>query len=183
MSEDIEIVHARSDQYGRVAAMHYAVWRETYSAHLRDADLDKFDPRDWAENVYPDLVSDGRAILFAESDNEPVGVLIYRPDVLDPHDLEIEALYVANERRGIGRRMMEVAIAQRPWPKVVVACTKENWVARRFYGEKLGFQRDTDPRRDRYWKPEDLPAVKVPLIWYVLDRTKATEDRAEGIGH
>ena len=152
--------------------MHYAVWRAPTARCCATPTSTRSNPSDWAGTVYPDLVRDGRTILVAESDNEPVGVLIFRSDVLDPQNLEIEALYIAADRQkeGIGARLMEEAYNRRPSPRVVVACAKENWSARDFYHKKLGFQRDSGQGRDRFWEPEWLPGVKVPLVWYVLDR-------------
>ena len=166
MSGHVEIGEADPNEYPSISAMHYAVWRDSYSAMLPDADLDKFSPTDWADTVYPDLVRNGRTILVAKSGNEPVGVLIFGPDPLVPEHLEIEALYIASESQsqGIGSSLMKKALVRRPSPRVIVACAKENWSARKYY-QHFGFKRDDARGRERFWEPDNAPDVKVSLVW------------------
>ena len=94
-----------------------------------------------------------------------------------PEHLEIEALYIAAEiqSQGIGSSLMKKASVRRPSPRVIVACAKENWSARKYY-QHLGFKRDDARGRERFWEPDNAPDVKVPLVWLAQEQAKDRND-------
>ena len=166
MSGDIEIREAQRADYEKVAEMHYPVWLESYTGITVPHLLDIF-VKHWADNVYPQRVSEGWTIMLAESDGEAVGVTIFGPQPGNPDHLEIDALYIRQEdqRRGIGGVLLDMALASQPSADVVLWCAEKNCKARCFY-EKKGFQLDG---RTFPWEP--IPGVKAVELGYTLHRS------------
>lgn len=166
MSGDIDIREAQLTDYEKVAEMHYPVWSESYTGIVVPYLLDIF-VRHWADQVYPQRVSEGRTIMLAESDGKAVGVTIFGPQPENPDRLEIDALYIKQEgqRRGIGGVLLDKALASQPSADVVLWCAEKNRKARCFY-EKKAFQLDG---RTFSWEP--IPGVKVVELGYTLYRS------------
>jgi ribosomal protein S18 acetylase RimI-like enzyme len=93
-------------------------------------------------------------------------VAIFGPDVDDPAELQIDALYVAeeNQRHGVGGRLLDEMLSARPSGDVILWAAEKNDKARRFY-EKNNFRLDG---RTLDWEP--LPGVKVAHLGYRLRR-------------
>ena len=166
MSGDIEIREAQRADYEKVAEMHYPVWLESYTGIIVPYLLDIF-VKHWADNEYPQRVSEGLTIMLAESDGKAVGVIIFGPQPGSPDHLKIDALYIKREdqRRGIGGVLLDKALASQPSADVVLSCAEKNCKARCFY-EKKGFQLDGRTFR---WEP--LPGVEVLELGYTLYRS------------
>jgi ribosomal protein S18 acetylase RimI-like enzyme len=99
---------------------------------------------------------------IAESDGEVVGMTILGPDTEDPSRVELDSLYVAREKQGIGTSLLEKARESQPSDDVVLWCAANNHRARGYYeNEKRGFQLDG---RTKTWVP--LSGVYVPQLGY-----------------
>ncbi len=162
----IRIREATPADFADVARMHYPVWRQSWSGILADHLLDILgSPRRWATETYPqDLSRPGWSMWIAEADGKTIGVTIFGPDEANPEDLQIDALYTAEEsqRLGIGGRLLDTAIRANRSGDVILWCAEKNCKAREFY-EKRNFRLDG---RTLIWKP--LPDVPVPHVGYRL---------------
>ena len=171
----IRIREAEPDDFANVARMHYPVWRQSWSGILADYLLDMLgSPRCWATETYPhDLSRPGWSMWIAEADGKTLGMTIFGPDALHPEDLQIDALYTAEEsqRVGIGGRLLDTAVRANPSGDVVLWCAEKNCKAREFY-EKRNFRLDG---RTLVWKP--LPDVPVPHVGYRLHRSERVRRR------
>lgn len=165
---DVTIREAAPSDFADVAAMHYPVWRQSWSGILPDHVLDTLtSPKRWAVLRYPrDLSRPGWRMWVAEAGGQLIGMTIFGPDLDDPDHLELDALYVsqASQRHGVGALLLAKAMASDARGDVVLWCAQANGVARRFY-EKNGFRLDG---RTLDWEP--LPGVKVPHLGYRLRR-------------
>lgn len=165
---DIRIREATPDDFVRVAEMHYPVWRRSWTGILITPVLDLLGPaRRWVADVYPQSLNrEGWRMWVAESGGRTLGVAIFGPDADDPEDLQIDALYVADEcqRHGIGGRLLDEVLGTHPSGDVILWCAEQNAKARRFY-EKNDFHADG---RTLDWEP--LPGIKVAHVGYRLSR-------------
>lgn len=165
---DITIREATPADFADVAAMHYPVWRQSWSGVLPTDVLDTLtSPKRWAVLLYPrDLSRPGWRMWVAESGGRLLGMTIFGPDPDDPERLELDALYIApaSQRHGVGRLLLAKALTSEPGGDVVLWCAEANRVARRFY-EKNDFHLDG---RTLDWEP--APGVKVPHLGYRLTR-------------
>ncbi|HWF30119.1 MAG TPA: GNAT family N-acetyltransferase [Mycobacterium sp.] len=172
---DIRIREAKPADFANVAQMHYPVWRRSWSGILADHLLDMLgSPRRWATETYPeDLGRPGWSMWIAESDGKTVGMTIFGPDAVNPDDLQIDAVYTAEEsqRLGIGGRLLDKAVRTNPSGDVILWCAERNLKAREFY-EKKNFRLDG---RTFVWKP--LPGVPVPHVGYRLYRSERVRRR------
>ncbi|OBJ73967.1 GNAT family N-acetyltransferase [Mycobacterium colombiense] len=164
---DITIREATPTDFADVAAMHYPVWRQSWSGVLPAEVLDVLtSPKRWAVLLYPrDLSRPGWRMWVAEAGGQLLGMTIFGPDPDDPERLELDALYIsqASQRHGVGGLLLAKALNSDP-RDVVLWCAEANGVARRFY-EKNGFHLDG---RTLDWEP--VPGVKVPHLGYRLRR-------------
>ncbi|MGE2814634.1 N-acetyltransferase family protein [Mycobacterium heidelbergense] len=165
----IRIREATPADFAPVARMHYRVWRQSWSGILADHLLDLLgSPRRWAAENYPqDLSRPGWSMWLAEADGKTLGMTIFGPDEVNPEDLQIDALYTAEEsqRRGIGGRLLDTAVRANRSGDVILWCAEKNCKAREFY-ERRNFRLDG---RTLVWKP--LPDVPVPHVGYRLYRS------------
>ncbi|BBZ48588.1 GNAT family N-acetyltransferase [Mycobacterium heidelbergense] len=167
-SSSILVRAATPDDFAAVAAMHYPVWRRSWTGILAPPVLDLLGPpRRWVAEVYPQTLSRrGWGMWIAEAGARTLGVAIFGPADEAPDDLHIDALYVAEEsqRHGIGGRLLDEVMGSHPSGDVTLWCAEKNGKARRFY-EKKNFE--VDGRR-LDWEP--LPGLKVPHLGYRLRR-------------
>lgn len=165
---DITIREATPNEFADVAAMHYPVWRQSWSGVLPAEVLDVLtSPKRWAVLLYPrDLSRPGWRMWVAEAGGQLLGMTIFGPDPDDPERLELDALYIsqASQRHGVGGLLLAKALNSDPRGDVVLWCAEANGVARRFY-EKNDFHLDG---RTLDWEP--VPGVKVPHLGYRLRR-------------
>ncbi|OBH58102.1 GNAT family acetyltransferase [Mycobacterium colombiense] len=164
----ITIREATPTDFADVAAMHYPVWRQSWSGVLPAEVLDVLtSPKRWAVLLYPrDLSRPGWRMWVAEAGGQLLGMTIFGPDPDDPERLELDALYIsqASQRHGVGSLLLAKALNSDPRGDVVLWCAEANGVARRFY-EKNDFHLDG---RTLDWEP--VPGVKVPHLGYRLRR-------------
>lgn len=167
--DDIRIREAQPADFANIAQMHYPVWRQSWSGILADYLLDMLgSPRRWATETYAhDLSRPGWSMWIAESDGKTLGMTIFGPDAANPHDLQVDALYTAeqSQRLGIGGRLLAKAMRANPSGDLILWCAEKNYKAREFY-EKKNFRLDG---RTFVWKP--LPGVPVPHVGYRLSRS------------
>jgi GNAT superfamily N-acetyltransferase len=167
-ASDIRIREATPDDYSNVAQMHYPVWRRSWTGILAPPVLDLLGPPTrWVAEIYPQSLSRrGWRMWIAESGDRTLGVAIFGPDSDDPDDLQIDALYIAEEsqRHGIGGRLLDEVLSAHPSGDVILWCAEQNGKARRFY-EKNNFHVDG---RTLVWEP--LPGIKVAHVGYRLRR-------------
>jgi ribosomal protein S18 acetylase RimI-like enzyme len=165
---DITIREATSVDFADVAAMHYPVWRHSWSGVLPSEVLDSLtSPKRWAVLLYPrDLSRPGWRMWIAEAGGQLLGMTIFGPDPDDSEQVELDALYIsqASQRHGVGRLLLAKVLNSDPGGDVVLWCAEANGAARRFY-EKNDFHLDG---RTLDWEP--LPGVKVPHLGYRLRR-------------
>ena len=166
---DITIRQAKPADFAKVADMHYPVWRQSWSGILADYLLDMLGtPKRWATETYPqDLSRRGWSMWIAESGGKTLGMTMFGPDAANPNQLQIDALYTAEEtyRLGIGGRLLDKAVRSNPTGDVILWCAEKNHKAREFYQRK-NFRLDG---RTFIWKP--LPGVTVPHLGYRLCRS------------
>ncbi|WP_239655215.1 GNAT family N-acetyltransferase [Mycobacterium riyadhense] len=167
-SRDIRIREAKPIDFPKVVAMHYPVWRQSWSGILAAHLLDMLaQPNRWATEFYPQTLSRrGWKMWIAECRGHTLGMTMYGPDTTNPSDVQIDALYIAEEsqRHGIGGRLLNKALHSNPSDDVILWCAEKNHKARSFY-EKKHFELDG---RTYTWKP--LPGVSVPHVGYRLKR-------------
>ncbi len=167
-STDITIRAVQPDDLPRAAEMHYASWRRSWAGIVIEPLLDILGPpQRWVAEVYPqNLGRPDWAMWIAESGGRTVGVTIFGPDEEEPGAIQIDALYVADDRQrhGIGRLLVQTVLEAHPSGDVMLWCAEKNAKARRFY-EKNSFYADG---RTRDWEP--LPGVKVAHLGYRLNR-------------
>ncbi len=167
-SSDINVRAAKPDDFARVAEMHYAVWRRSWAGILTDPLLDILGPpKRWVAEIYPqNLNRRGWAMWIAESGGHTIGVTIFGPDEAEPESIQIDALYIADDRQrhGIGGRLLDTVLSLNLSNDVILWCAERNAKARRFY-EKNNFRADG---RTLDWQP--LPGIKVAHVGYRLSR-------------
>ena len=168
ISSDIRIREAEPADLAAVAEMHYAVWRRSWAGILTAPLLDILGPpRRWVAEVYPQTLNrPGWSMWIAESGGRTLGVTIFGPDDEEPDHLQIDALYIAEEsqRYGIGGRLLDSVLSERPSGDVILWCAERNAKGRSFY-EKNNFRADG---RTFEWEP--VPGIRVPHIGYRLGR-------------
>ncbi len=159
---------AGPEDYADVVEMHYPSWRESYRGILTPELLDLFDRRTWVTQDYPQrLMRPGWQMWLAESDGQLLGMCIFGPEQDSPDLLEIDSLYVAlgSHRQGVGRLLLDHAVASHTAGDIITWCAERNFRARRFY-EKVGFERD-----GRVYNWTLVPGVlDAPQIGYRLRR-------------
>ena len=167
-SSDIRIRQAEPTDFPEVAEMHYAVWRRSWAGILTAPVLDILGPaKRWAADVYPQTLNrDGWSMWVAESGGRAVGVAIFGPDVANPDEVQIDALYIAeqSQRHGVGGLLLEKVLSLNPSNDVILWCAERNAKARCFY-EKNHFHADG---RTLVWEP--LPGIRVDHDGYRLRR-------------
>jgi GNAT superfamily N-acetyltransferase len=168
MPGDIRIRQAEPADLAGVAEMHYAVWRQSWAGILLPPLLDLLGPpKRWVAQVYPQTLNRaGWAMWIAESGGRTVGVAIFGPDDEAPDELQIDALYIAedSQRHGVGGRLLDAVLDANPSGDVILWCAEQNAKARCFY-EKNNFRADG---RTLAWEP--LPGIRVPHLGYRLMR-------------
>jgi GNAT superfamily N-acetyltransferase len=168
-SGDVKIRRAGPDDYAKVAEMHYPVWRKSWSGIVEDFVLDIITtPEIWVKVAYPEELSKpGWSMWVAERGTKKLGMTIFGPHTGHPDQVQIEALYAADESRGlgIGARLLQKALRSNPSSDVILWCAEKNSKARKFY-EDNNFQLDG---RSFVWRP--LPGVEVPHVGYRLYRS------------
>lgn len=164
----IRIREATPEDFADVAEVHYPVWRRSWTGILSSPVLDLLGPpKRWVAEIYPhSLNRRGWRMWIAESGGRTLGVAIFGPDADHPDELQIDALYIAEEsqRHGIGGRLLDEVLSANPSGDVTLWCAERNAKARRFY-EKKDFHADG---RTLDWEP--LPGVKVAHVGYRLRR-------------
>lgn len=167
-SSDIRIREAKPKDYARVAAMHYPAWRQSWKGIVATHVLDMIGtPRTWVDTLYPTtLKRGGWSMWTAEARGKLLGMILFGPDLSNPNDIQIDALYISDEhqRHGIGGLLLNKALRVFPDNDMILWCADKNQKARDFY-EKKGFELDG---RTYSWKP--LPGVSVPHVGYRLYR-------------
>jgi hypothetical protein len=90
------IREARPADFREVAAMHYPVWRKSYTGIIPETEFPRLgDPARWAGLDYPaKLTPDGWAMWLAECAGELVGMSIFGPDTSGADRMELGSLYV-----------------------------------------------------------------------------------------
>lgn len=166
---NIRIRAAKPIDFPKVAAMHYPVWRQSWTGILDPYLLDMIgSPKLWVEESYPQsLKRGGWSMWIAESGGQPIGMTMFGPDIAHPDRIQIDALYVAenSQRHGIGGRLLNRALHSHPSADMILWCVEKNSKARGFY-EKKDFHIDG---RTFTWKP--LSGVNVPHVGYRLYRS------------
>lgn len=167
-SRDIRVREAKPNDFGKVAEMHYKIWRQSWNGILDDFLVDIIaTPRHWATVSYPQTLSQrGWSMWIAESGGKVLAMTVFGPDAANHGDLQIEALYTARDSQGlgIGGRLLNKALRTNPSGDAILWCAEKNLQARRFY-ENKDFRADG---RTYVWKP--LPGVAVPHLGYRLSR-------------
>jgi GNAT superfamily N-acetyltransferase len=164
---DVEIRQAQAEDFPAVAAMHHPVWLESNSGVMTPYVLDLFaPPESWPDKRYAlSLSTPGWQMWIAESDAQPVGMAIFGPDSENHHLIELDSLYVAREREGIGGRLLAKALESQPSADIILWCAEKNFRARSYY-ENRGFKLDG---RSLIWTA--MQGVEVPQLGYRLRRT------------
>jgi len=168
ISGDLRIRRAEPTDFPEVAEMHYAVWRRSWAGILTAPVLDILGPaKRWAAQIYPQTLSRaGWSMWVAESGGRAVGVVIFGPDDANPDEVQVDALYIAEEsqRHGLGGLLLEKVLSLNPSNDVILWCAERNAKGRRFY-EKNQFRADG---RTLVWEP--LPDITVNHDGYRLRR-------------
>lgn len=163
-SSDVKIRRAAPNEFAKVAAMHFPVWKQSWAGIIEEYLLDVMaTPKFWAEVRYPEAVNrPGWGMWIAEARNKILGMTIYGPDSTTADTLRLEALYTAEsaQQLGIGVRLLNKAVRSNPSSDVILWCAEKNEKARQFY-EKHDFELDG---RSYIWKP--LPGISVPHVGY-----------------
>lgn len=172
-SSEIRIREAKPKDFARVAAMHYPVWRQSWDGIVAPHVLDLIvTPKTWVETSYPSsLKRGGWSMWYAEARGQLLGMMIFGPDLSNPKQIEIDALYVVakDQRNGIGALLLDKALQTYPGHDVILWCATKNRKGRDFY-EKNDFREDG---RTYDWKP--LPGVRVAHVGYRLYRSPPDE--------
>lgn len=167
---DIRIREAKPRDFAKVAQMHYPVWRQSWNGMLADYLIDLLgSPKLWATQTYPEnLRRSGWAMWIAEAGSKTLGMTIFGPERTSPGDVQIDALYTAEESQGLGvaGRLLNKAVRAQESGDVILWCAEKNLKGREFY-ERKGFRLDG---RTFAWKP--LPGVTVPHVGYRLHRSE-----------
>jgi len=172
-SKDVKIRRAGPNDFAKVAEMHYPPWRKSWAGILDDHVLDVIaTPKLWATVNYPEALNQsGWSMWVAEARGNLLGMTVFGPVAANVNDRQIDALYTAEEARGlgVGVRLLNKAARSNPSGDVVLWCAEKADKARQFY-ENNNFQLDG---RILVWEP--LPGVRVPHVGYRLHRP-APED-------
>lgn len=129
-----------ADRKGRVL-VHCQAWEETYRGLIPDAVLDSMTP----ENIMQTTRSLPMETLVAADGEGVVGFVCFcreaRAFIGRPGASEIAALYLLRSAQGLGlgRQLLEAALAQLPQGDVVLYVLDGNQRAIRFY-EHMGFR-------------------------------------------
>nr|WP_244975578.1 GNAT family N-acetyltransferase [Mycobacterium kubicae] len=173
-SGEVRIREAKPGDLGKVAAMHYPVWRQSWDGMLAPYLLDMLDtPKRWVQEFYPlTLKRGGWSMWIAEKGRQPLGMALFGPDLSNPELIQLDALYIAeaSQRLGLGGRLLDTALHLHPGADMILWCAEKNRKAREFY-EGKNFRLDG---RSYVWKP--LPGVKVPHVGYRLYRSASGVD-------
>jgi GNAT superfamily N-acetyltransferase len=139
-----------------IAEVHVASWRQAYRGFIPDPVLDDLSIEE-RESVWRQGLGDEEpgTALVAEERGRVVGFVGFGPSRSfdDPPSVgEIYALYLhpENQRRGIGRRLLEAALdvmARDGFQDATLWVLDSNSGARRFY-QALGWQTDGVTRHD-----------------------------------
>lgn len=80
---NIRIRAAKPIDFPKVAAMHYPVWRQSWTGILDPYLLDMIgSPKLWVEESYPQsLKRGGWSMWIAESGGQPIGMTMFGPDI------------------------------------------------------------------------------------------------------
>ena len=125
------------DEIQGKAFVHWSGWHEAYPGLVRAEYLEKLTLQKCTE-----MASQWRDnILVAKDGERVVGFVGYgNHGESEPDVGEVFALYILSEYygTGLGRRLMDAALEQLPYPKIVLWMVDGNGRAMRFY-EKYGF--------------------------------------------
>ncbi|MEE6139432.1 GNAT family N-acetyltransferase [Mycobacterium sp. 050128] len=172
-SKDVKIRRAGPGDFEKVAAMHYPVWRRSFAGILEDHLLDVIaTPKLWATVKYREALNQpGWGMWVAEARGKILGMTVFGPASTSSDDLQIDALYTADEAKGlgVGVRLLNKAVNANPSGDVVLWCAEKNESARQFY-EDNDFQLDD---RALVWEP--LPGVTVRHVGYRRHRSAAED--------
>lgn len=172
-SSEIRIREAKPKDFAKVAAMHYPVWRQSWHGIVAPHVLDMIvTPRNWVETSYPTtLKRPGWSMWFAEARGQLLGMTIFGPDLSNPKQIEIDALYVVekDQRHGVGSLLLDKVLQTYPGNDIILWCAAKNEKGRAFY-ERKDFRADG---RAYDWKP--LPGVRVAHVGYRLYRSPPEE--------
>ena len=168
-AKDVKIRRAGPSDFDKVAAMHYPVWRNSWVGILEDHLIDLIaTPKLWATVKYPEALNQpGWSMWVAESRGKLLGMMIFGPDAANPNDIQIDALYTAEEAHGLGVGALLLGKAARSNPSgdVILWCAEKADKTREFY-EKNNFQLE-----DRTLVWEALPGVRVTHVGYRLHQS------------
>jgi len=137
-----------------IAAVHIASWRAIYKGHMPDDVLKGLDLEQRATGWQERLALTSIDCIVAEA--PPVigfcNVCASRDPDCEAATGEISALYLDPQhwRRGVGRRLVDAAVAQaqeRGYRNLTLWVLRENQRARSFY-EAVGFSRDGEGKTD-----------------------------------
>ena len=147
-----------------VAAVYVRSWRAEYRDLLPPQALATLDEQEWAAR-FRSQPNPGRSTLVAVQRRRTVGMVSFGPDRDDAIFGEIYAIYVlpAIQRMGVGRRLMDSALARMDARNVRLWCAVANNTTREFY-ERFGFV--LDGAVGTY----DICDVSVPTVRYTLFR-------------
>lgn len=155
---------ADADDAERVAAVYVPSWRATYQHLLPSEALASLDEGAWAAR-FRSQRDPGRTTLVAFRRGHAVGMVSFGPDREDPAYGEIYAIYVlpGSQGKGVGRNLLEAALARLASGNVRVWCAEANARARDGYSHR-GFVADGGVGT------YDVAGHSVPTVRYTLRR-------------
>jgi ribosomal protein S18 acetylase RimI-like enzyme len=163
-SRSISVRPAESSDADLVASVYVPSWRAAYRDLLPPEALSWIDEATWAARFrgQPEPV---RSTLLALKRRCAIGMVSFGPDRDDAAFGEIYAVYVlpASQRLGVGRRLLDGALARMHWREVRLWCAVANTGTRQFY-EACGFV--VDGAVGTY----DVPGATVPTVRYTVFR-------------
>jgi GNAT superfamily N-acetyltransferase len=163
-SKDVIIRRAGPTDFAKVSEMHFPSWRKSWAGILDDYVLDLIaTPQLWVTVKYPEALNQsGWSMWVAEARGKLLGMTIFGPAARNPDDLQIDALYTAEEAKGlgVGVRLLNKALRSNPSGDLILWCAEKADKARQFY-EDNDFQLDGSIL---VWEP--LPGVRVRHVGY-----------------
>ncbi|WP_176561965.1 GNAT family N-acetyltransferase [Mycolicibacterium palauense] len=152
---------ARAAEYETIAAMHYKLWKKTHQGVLKPFIIDSADEAMFPGEYRRLLARAGWKLHVADNEGEIVGLIIFGPDPLHPDRVEIDSIYVSEQRKGIGSHLLSLALQSQPGADATLWVLAGNNDARKFY-EKHHFR--LDGRRQDY--PVPAGVLTSPEVGY-----------------